>query len=144
MSVRQFFDLKYKKKCQRHGILLTPHKCESTQCGVMQTNAWYACRKHATMTPRVAYLRHAEFHTVHLYPKLRYRLLGVNRITCFQHASINSDFNNSTFQQIHYPALRAPVGGFASFSSSLGRALASMALHSLVRRILKKGNLNSP
>ena len=42
---------------------------------------------------------------------------------------------------LNYPGLRPPVGGYASFSSSLGRVHASMALLSLLRRIWKKGNL---
>ena len=83
------FDLNYERMCRRHNILLTPHKCVSTQCGVMIMHAPNACRMHATTTV-VAYLRHAEFYCIHLYPKLRYRLLGVNRISCFQHANINS------------------------------------------------------
>ena len=80
------FELNYEKMCRRYRILLTPHKCVSTQCGVMTMQAQNACRMHATITPIVAYLRHAEFYREHHYPKLRYRLLGVNRIACFQHA----------------------------------------------------------
>ena len=81
------FDLNYEKMCQRHNILLTPHKRNSAQCGVMIMNAIYACRRHATMTLIVAYLRHAVILLMPCHPKLRYRLLGVNRMTCFQHAS---------------------------------------------------------
>ena len=75
----------YEKTCRRHNILLTPHKRNSAQCGVIRVTTWYACRRHATMSPLVAYLRHAVSHYEHYHPKLRYRLLGVNRITCFQH-----------------------------------------------------------
>ena len=39
--------------CRRHDILLTPHKHDSAQCGVMRMNAESACRRHATMTPNV-------------------------------------------------------------------------------------------
>ena len=41
----------------------------------------------------------------------------------------------------NYPALRAPVAGYACFSSSLGRVKASFPLHSLFRQFFgKKGN----
>ena len=118
--IYRFFDLKDKEACQRHDILLTPHKCVSTQCGVLaERSAIYmcrrhnilltphkcvstqcggmtmhgpnACRMHATTTSVVAYLRYAEFYCTHFHPKLRYRLLGVNRISCFQHANINTN-----------------------------------------------------
>ena len=82
------FELNYEKMCRRYRILLTPHKCVSTQCGVMTMQAQNACRMHATITPIVAYLRHAELYREHRHPKLRpTALLGVNRITCFQHAT---------------------------------------------------------
>ena len=79
--------------CRRHNILLTPHKRDSAQCGVMTMNASSACGRHATMTLIVAYLWHAVFYHERRHPKLRpAALLGVNRITCFQHATINKDY----------------------------------------------------
>ena len=76
--------------CRRHNILLTPHKRDSEQCGVMRMSAWYACSIYATKTPIVAYLRHADLFPQHYHPKLRpTALLGVNRMACFQHASAN-------------------------------------------------------
>ena len=56
-------------------------------------NVSSACGRHATITLIVAYLWHAVFYRERRHPKLRSAaLLGVNRITCFQHATINKDY----------------------------------------------------
>ena len=87
MNIILGYNLNYERVCRRHDILLTPHKHDSAQCGVMRMNAESACRRHATTTPKVAYLRHAVFYHDHRHPKLRpTALLGVNRIACFPHA----------------------------------------------------------
>ena len=94
--------------CRRHNILLTPHKRDSAQCGVMGMSVWCACRRHATTMPIVAYLRHAVFHHKHHHPKLRpAALLEVNRTACLQHATTNSaDTYKNTYRYF-----RLPFGG---------------------------------
>ena len=74
--------------------LHNPAQVQSVQCGVMRMSVWYACGMHATMTPAVAYPRYAAFPHEYRHPKPRpSALLGVNRITCFQHATINWDYH---------------------------------------------------